>query len=285
MTNQDLKLLVSENRLDEVFPELLQVADKYVINDVYQLQGRYNKLSRDIRLGLVDFQGQTLIKAQITACLFDLIDSLFKTTAAAASTPASTPAPTPMNTNPLKAFNSLYRDSIHADLNSLNFVESEIRSYIAQLGSIFSNPALFNAFLQPLNEPAYNDVNTSLADKRYILQGILESLVTKEQSLRTRLEVQIKKTNDEVDFVERLNQFFTNPTPTGWKNVYTTVGERFSDRSLFGENVTVAWEVWNAKISQLDVFDIAFDLAKGERLRSDLGIFLATNLQIKNFNY
>ena len=285
MTNQDLKTLVAQDRLDQVFSELSKVADKYVINDVYQLQGRYNTLLRNIRLNLVDFQGQSLIKAQITDALFTLIDSLFETTAA--STPAPTPAPTPvqMNTNPLKAFNKLYQDSIHADLNSLNFVENEIRSYIAQLGSIFSNPALFNAFLQPLNESAYNDVNASLADKRYILQGILESLVTKEQSLRTRLEVQIKKTNAEVDFVERLNQFFTNPTPTGWKNVYTSVGERFSDRSLFSEQVSVAWDVWNAKISQLDTIDIAFDLAQGERLRHDLGTFLATNLQIKNFNY
>ncbi len=90
-TNQELKTLVAQDRLDEVFSELLKVANEYVINDVYLLQGRHNKLSRDIRLGLVDFQSQSITKAQITDGLFDLIDSLFKTTAT--PTPAPTPAP------------------------------------------------------------------------------------------------------------------------------------------------------------------------------------------------
>ncbi len=190
--------------------------------------------------------------------------------------------------NQLVRFNSLYKDRIHADLDGLNFNENNVRSYVLHLGEIFVNPALFNSFLQPLNDATYNDVNATMADKREVLKGILETLVKKEDGFRTRLTAQVEKLNSEVEFVELLNNFFKNPTPKGWTAVYQSVGQRFADRSLFGQGVSDAWDVWNVKLSALDQFDIAFafDIADtSSQMRCDLGAFLAANLQIKNFNY
>lgn len=282
MNKQQYLDFIAQGRLEEGIKMFLSSENGPSRDEVLLLSGRLANLDRQKNLLGMRFEDYSMAKSPISNSFMEIINQHFK----GAISPSLSVNETQTMTNPLVAFNKLYRDSIHADLDGLNFVEANVRNYVAQLSNIFSNNAgLINTFLQPLLAPAYTNVNATMADKRQILKGILESLVAKEANFRTRLESQVEKLNAETTFVETLNLFFTNPTPTGWKRVYSSVGQRLNDRSLFGADVSAAWDVWDTKLGNLDDFDIAFDLASGTQLRSDLGTFLATNLQPKNFNY
>lgn len=278
-----MKEFFTSGRYDEGFQALVKATSGTRFeSDVVLLQGNYANVTRNERLGMLSFSEAQIQRARILSGVFDIISDLDKQSPKPASA-TQQPTTTMQKTNVLVEFDDLYRDGINRDLKGSLFVEEKLRQYVQKLANIFNMPQQFGALLNPLNQSDYTF--GSEAEKRNVIKGVLETLVSKHDGWRSRLESKVVSENLETTFQETIANFLKNPTTKNWKTCFAAVNDRLANQALYGPKVESAWRFWADQFNGLDEYDLGFEMAVGTQMHTDFLVWLRNNLNIKDFNY
>lgn len=273
---QEVKKLIAAGNIEKAL-ELLATVD----TDVLLLQAQFNNGKKTFNMGLIEHSEWQRICARVTYSALEICGKIPDNVSVAQ------PSLTTKTDNNNSMDNSLTQaeevfDKIQRDLKNLDYNVNKLQNYCQILDNC-TNSSIFGNLMDFIKLAEWKSLLT--AQKLEKVKTMLETILSKKDSVLKRLTQFVAKGNSEIKLNDALQAFKEKPNPSNWSLIYTLLFERFSDATLFDPKVQQAWFKWDDKFSGLKTeLDWAFDY-KGSSDETDLWNFIKVNSQIKNFNY